>query len=98
MSIHRSTHDPLNQDQFYIMLASEIYGITIHIHTAHSERLYQTDDDCPVVHLVQFQSFDECCVYLPTEKQSIVQTNHKINTLTDESDDQETSNFVCIDI
>jgi hypothetical protein len=25
MSIHRSTHDPLNQDQLYIILVSEIY-------------------------------------------------------------------------
>jgi hypothetical protein len=57
VSIHRSTHDPLNQNQLCIVLASEIYGVTMHTHTAHSERVYQTDDDCPMVHLLPSFSY-----------------------------------------
>jgi hypothetical protein len=48
------------------------------------------------VHLVRFQSVDECYVCLPTGRDSVLQNNHEINMLTDHTDDQETLNFVGI--
>ena len=78
------------------MLASEIYGITIHIHTVHSERVYQTDDECPIVHLVRLQSLDGCCVYLPTTRESVLQNNQQIDFSTDHTDGKETLNLVDI--
>jgi hypothetical protein len=48
------------------MTAVRIYGITIYIHENNCEKIYQTDDDCPIVHLLKTELKDGSNIYLPT--------------------------------
>lgn len=71
MQIFRRSHTQSTSDQPYVLLAAEIYSVTICIHTDHSTEIYKSEDDCPNIHLIKLKSEHGYHIYLPTEKNTL---------------------------
>ena len=72
------------------MLANEIYGIIIYIHTDHSIELYETDNDYPIIHLVKFKSNDNSSIYLPIERDLVSRITNMREIVSIDFHDQRT--------
>lgn len=77
------------------MLAAEIYGITIYIHSANSVQIYEVENDCPIIHLIKLRSKDGYYIYLGTERESVQNEVDHFDIWVDDQTDGQTSNSVC---
>jgi hypothetical protein len=80
------------------MLAAEMYGITINVHSIDSEQIYEIEKDCPIVQLLKIRLNDTPYIYHATE-QILIQTNNDVNEITHyEADRIDLSMNVCVRI
>jgi hypothetical protein len=90
MRIHRLFKFSSDPDDSYIRLATQIYGIIIHIHENNSINTFQVEYDCPIIHLIKMKLKNGSAVHLATEK--IDEKNEMSDVY---NDDMQLLNHVC---